>query len=106
MPGMGRLGDKSFVATDSHGCPACAHSAVGPAITGSGDVIVNYKPALRVGDRGIHSACCGANTWQALTGSATVLINHQPAHRIGDQDQHCGGVGQLIEGSTDVLVGD
>jgi len=29
-----------------------------------------------------------------------------PAHRLGDMDTHCGGVGQLIEGSPDVIVGD
>jgi len=106
MPGIGRLGDKSYVAADVHGCPACAHTAVGPAITGSGDVLVNNKPALRVGDQGIHSACCGANTWEAVSGSRSVMINHQPAHRLGDQDRHCGGMGQLIEASSDVLVGD
>jgi hypothetical protein len=24
---------------------------------------------------------------------------------MGDQDQHCGGMGQMIEGSTNVIVG-
>jgi uncharacterized Zn-binding protein involved in type VI secretion len=33
------------------------------------------------------------------------MINGKPAHRMGDMDQHCGGVGQLIEGSGDVIVG-
>jgi hypothetical protein len=33
------------------------------------------------------------------------LINNRPAHRIGDTDQHCGGVGFLVEGSLDVIVG-
>jgi uncharacterized Zn-binding protein involved in type VI secretion len=105
MPSQGRLGDQSFVAADVHGCPACAHSAQGPAVSGSPDVLVNGKPALRVGDNGIHASCCGPNTWVATAGSGTVLINNKPAHRLGDQDQHCGGVGQLIEGSPDVLVG-
>jgi hypothetical protein len=44
--------------------------------------------------------------WTAVKGSATVLINNMPAHRMGDTDMHCGGVGQLIEGSPDVIVGD
>lgn len=105
MPGLGRLGDRSLVEADYHGCSACAHTAVGPAISGSDDVLVNHKPALRVGDRGVHSVCCGANTWQALSGSTSVLINHRPAHRLGDQDRHCGGLGYLIEGSADVVAG-
>jgi hypothetical protein len=33
------------------------------------------------------------------------MINNKPAHRMGDQDQHCGGPGQLIEGSADVVAG-
>jgi uncharacterized Zn-binding protein involved in type VI secretion len=58
-----------------------------------------------VGDKGIHAACCGPNMWTAVKGSGTVLINNKPAHRLGDKDQHCGGSGNLIEGSPDVIVG-
>jgi uncharacterized Zn-binding protein involved in type VI secretion len=105
MPGQGRLGDKSNVPADAHGCPACPHPCVGPAIEGSPDVNVNKRPAVRVGDHGIHMACCGPNTWTAAKGSQTVMINNKPAHRLGDQDTHCGGSGQLIEGSTNVIVG-
>jgi uncharacterized Zn-binding protein involved in type VI secretion len=105
MPYQSRLGDKSNVFVDAHGCPACPHPGVGPAIVGSPDVFVNGRPALRVGDKGIHAACCGPNTWTAISGSFTVLINHKPAHRMGDQDQHCGGLGQMIEGSNDVITG-
>jgi uncharacterized Zn-binding protein involved in type VI secretion len=50
-------------------------------------------------------ACCGLNTWTAKVGSSTVFINSKAAHRMGDQDQHCGGSGQMIEGSTNVIVG-
>lgn len=105
MPAQGRLGDKSQIEADAHGCPACPHPAVGPAIEGSPDVLVNNLPAVRVGDKGIHAACCGPNMWTATKGSGTVLINNMPAHRMGDMDTHCGGVGKLIEGSPDVLVG-
>jgi uncharacterized Zn-binding protein involved in type VI secretion len=105
MPPQGRLGDKSQVSADAHGCPACPHPATGPAVQGSPDVLVNHKPALRAGDKGIHAACCGPNMWTAAKGSGTVLINNMPAHRLGDMDQHCGGVGNLIEGSPDVIVG-
>jgi len=105
MPPQGRLGDKSLVPADAHGCPACPHPAVGPAITGSPTVLVNNLPALRVGDSGIHAACCGPNTWVAVQGSATVMIDNMQAHRLGDSDQHCGGMGKLIQGSPDVIVG-
>ena len=103
---QGRLGDMSQVPADSHGCPACPHPAVGPAITGAPTVLVNGLPALRVTDTGMHAACCGPNTWVAVKGSPTVLIENQQAHRLGDDDKHCGGMGMLIMGSADVLVGD
>jgi len=107
MPPQGRLGDFSTAPVDAHGCPACPHLQVtGPAITGSSDVIVNFLPALRVGDKGIHAACCGPNTWTAVKGSNTVIINGKAAHRLGDKDSHCGGDGSLVKGSPDVIVGD
>jgi len=105
MPPQGRLGDKSMAPVDVHGCPACPHPVVGPAVCGSPDVMVNGMPALRVGDKGVHTACCGENSWEALLGSFTVMINGKGAHRLGDMDKHCGGVGNLIEGSPDVMVG-
>jgi len=105
MPPQGRLGDKSLCQADSHGCPACPHVVVGPAFQGSPNVQVNYRPALRVGDMGLHAPCCGPNVWTASEGSSTVLINNKAAHRQGDGDDHCGGDGKLIEGSPDVIVG-
>jgi uncharacterized Zn-binding protein involved in type VI secretion len=106
MPQQGRLGDRSRAPIDAHGCLACPHlNVTGPAITGSRDVLVNFRPALRVGDGGIHMACCDGNWWRAMRGSSSVLINGRPAHRMGDSTQHCGGIGQLIEGSPDVIVG-
>lgn len=105
MPGQGRLGDKSEAKVDAHGCPGCPHDVTGPAVTGSEDVLVNNRPALRMGDMGIHAACCGPNMWVALSGSSTVLINFRPAHRKDDIDMHCGGPGKLTEGSDDVIVG-
>ena len=105
MPPQGRLGDKSQVPSDAHGCPACPHPAVGPAVKGSPNVNVNKKPALRVSDTGVHTACCGPNLWTAAAGSGTVNINKLKAHRQGDQDTHCGGNGKLIEGSSDVITG-
>lgn len=105
MPPQARLGDRSQVPADAHGCPACPHPCVGPAIQGSPNVNVNGKPAIRVSDPGIHTACCGPNTWKASAGSGTVMINNLAAHRLGDQVTHCGGVGQTIEGSPNVITG-
>jgi uncharacterized Zn-binding protein involved in type VI secretion len=68
-------------------------------------VRVNSRPALRVGDPGVHAACCGPNTWEGQQGSGTVRINSKPAHRRGDSVKACGGLGHLIEGSDDVRVG-
>jgi len=105
MPEQGRVGGEALVRADSHGWPGCAHTCVGPAVAGSSDVFVNKKPALRVGDPGVHSACCGPNTWKAAQGSTTVFFNGIPAHRLGDQTAHCGGSGTLIVGSDNVIVG-
>lgn len=106
MPPQARVGDASMVPADAHGCPACPHPAVGPAIQGSPNVLTNGLPSVRVGDAGIHAACCGPNKWNAKTGSQSVLINGRPAHRLGDLVRHCGGVGRSIEGSSNVIVGD
>lgn len=106
MPPAGRLGDKAQVPADSHGCPGCPHPAIGPAIDGSGNVNINGQPALRVGDKGVHAACCGPNTWEAVQGAPGVFINGRAAHRMGDPNQHCGGAGKLVEGSSNVLIGN
>lgn len=106
MPAQGRLGDRAQHLGDAHGCPACPHDALGPAVTGARNVFVNGRPALRVQDAGVHAACCGSNTWTAMAGSRTVRINGLPAHRHGDTTQHCGGQGRLFEGSPNVFVGD
>lgn len=106
MPKQGRVGDKSKAPVDAHGGSCCPHTVEGPAKQGSPNVFVNSKAALRVGDPGVHAACCGPNTWQAVKGSKSVYINSKPAHRLDDLTIHCGGQGQLIEGSDNVLIGD
>ncbi len=106
MPEAGRLQDRSKCPSDSHGCKPCPHSVIGPSVQGSGNVFVNSLPAMRVGDMGVHSSCCGPNVWQADVGSATVFINGIAAHRKGDATVHCGGDGNLIEGSGNVFIGD
>lgn len=106
MPPQARVGDNAFIPADAHGCPACPHPAAGPAVQGSRNVLTNGLPSVRVGDKGIHAACCGANLWNAKLGSATVLINGRRAHRAGDLTTHCGGSGITIVGSPNVIVGD
>jgi uncharacterized Zn-binding protein involved in type VI secretion len=49
MPPQARVGDASMVPADAHGCPACPHPAVGPAISGSPNVLTNGLPSVRVG---------------------------------------------------------
>ena len=106
MQPQSRVGDRSHVPADSHDLPCCAHSCTGPALTGSPDIFINGKAAVRVTDTGEHSHCCGDNTWEAVEGSESVLFNNLRTHRLGDKDQHCGGPGHMIDGSPDVLIGD
>ena len=105
MPGVSRVGDLSNCSADAHGCPACPHPVTGPAIVGSPNVFANGMPVLRVGDFGIHAVCCGPNMWTATKGSATVFVNGMQVHRLGDMDTHCGGVGNMIQGSPTVMAG-
>jgi len=105
MAGAMRLGDKAKASVDMHGCPGCPHPPIGPAIVGSPTVNINGKPAIRMQDKGVHAACCGPNMWTAVKGSATVNINDKGAIRKDDMTQHCGGVGTVQEGSSDVIIG-
>ena len=105
MPAQGRVRDNAQVPSDSHGKPCCPHSCIGPATKGSPNVTVNGQAALRVTDPGVHSTCCGPNTWKASKGSGTCTINNLKAHRKGDQTTHCGGMGKLVQGSPNVTVG-
>lgn len=101
----GRLGDRAQ-SVHAHGCPACPHDVTGPAITGSPNVFVNDRPALRVGDQGVAAACCGSNLWRAAEGTSSVHINDRQAHRKGDRTVHCEtAYGRLIDGSPDVRFG-
>jgi uncharacterized Zn-binding protein involved in type VI secretion len=106
MPPAMRLGDKALIPSDAHGCPACPHvAATGPAIVGSPNVNTNARPAIRLDDIGIHAVCCGQNMWTAQSASATVNINGKGAYRIADQAKSCGGMGMVIEGSPNVIIG-
>ena len=105
MPKAARLTDKSNCPSDSHGRKCCPHNVTGPSTTASQNVNINGLGALRVGDSGTHSTCCGPNTWKCVEGSSTVFINGKPAVRLGDMTSHCGGTGKIITGSDDVIIG-
>ncbi|MEQ9861112.1 PAAR domain-containing protein [Pectobacterium cacticida] len=100
MPGAARLGDSCA----GHGCFPST-----PIIAGSGDVIINGKPAARQGDAVLLHACpCpnmphGVHNRAISAGSGTVIINGKPAARIGDAIG-CGG--SVIAGSGNVIIGD
>lgn len=105
MPPQSRLTDNAFNPADAHGCPACPHPVTGPCISASPNIMVNGLQAMRVGDPGVHAACCGPNTWNAAMGSSTVYFNDLAAVRLNDMTQHCGGVGYMIVGSPNVITG-
>lgn len=71
-----------------------AGSSRSPAITGSDNVLVNSRRALRVTDKGV--------SWTATKGAAHVLINSKQAFRVDDPTVG----GKLVDGSDNVLVGD
>jgi len=74
-------------------------------MAGSTNVVVEGSAAMRIGDPGVHAACCGPNSWAVATGSSSVTINDIPAARLGDTTAHCGGIGSLIMGAGTVIVG-
>ncbi|MCL2891588.1 PAAR domain-containing protein [Brenneria tiliae] len=100
MPSAARLGDSCA----GHGCfPAT------PITAGSGDVIINGKPAARKGDAVLLHACpCpnmphGVHNRAISAGSGNVIINGKLAARVGDAIG-CGG--SVAAGSGDVIIGD
>jgi len=96
MPKAARLGDLG----SGHGC-----FPPSPAIEGSSDIIINGKPAVRVGDAYIAHGCnsCIPHPRNAAQGSSTVNFNGKPAVRVGD-GINCGGKAQT--GSGNVFIGD
>ena len=107
MPAAARQTDISMCPSDSHGNICCSHGVKGPAVSGSGNVIVVGQGQLRAAgaDNGVHSGCCGPNTWVTVQGSGTVFINDLPAVRVGDTTKHCGGSGSVVTGADNVNIG-
>lgn len=106
MQRAGRVHDHSLISSDNHGCSSCPHLAKGPATSGSADVLIDGRRALRAEDTGLHESCCGSGEWTAVGGAPRVLINNRLAHRTGDITVHCGGLGKLITGSQFVHIGN
>jgi uncharacterized Zn-binding protein involved in type VI secretion len=78
-----------------HATGGDAGSGKSPAVTGSDNVLVNSRKALRVTDT-------GTTKWKATKGARHVLINGKQAFRVDDPTVG----GKLVDGSPDVLVGD
>ncbi len=81
--------------SDLHVCGIPQHPP-NPIVSGSGDTIVGFMPAARVGD----SLVCGDSIVQ---GSGNVMINNKPAARIGDSTAHGG---KIVVGFPTVIIGE
>lgn len=106
MPGACRLGDCAECPFDAHGGVKCPHKVRGPVVTASKDIFIEGKNAVRQGDRGIHAICCGPNTFTVTGGAPNTFFNRNRAGRNGDGTAHCGGFGQMEQGSSTVIVGN
>lgn len=97
MPFVTRLGDVG----SGHAC----HFPPTDAVEGSPDVIVNGKPAVRVGDAYAPHACptCPEpeHGRKLASGSPTVFVNGRAVGRVGDAID-CGG--KATTGSSDVVL--
>jgi uncharacterized Zn-binding protein involved in type VI secretion len=106
MPAAAHIGDNvQTTSPHAHGNPCCPHQPSGKINSGAVTVLINGKPAARVGDGGTASPCCVSNTFNIITGSATVFIEGKPAARQYDNISHCGIVGKIITGAINVLIG-
>jgi uncharacterized Zn-binding protein involved in type VI secretion len=86
--------------------PSTGHGGFAPrsgASSGSGDVIINGSPALRVGDPWpSHTDGNSSHDGTQAAGSETVFVNGQPLARIGDATSDGDA---LAGGSPDVICG-
>ena len=96
MPAVSRIGDLDV--------PHCSGMV---RATGSSDVFVNTRPAVRQGDiNTVHKIPggidCFLHTGAVRTGSRSVFINGRGAGRVGDGLVNCTSIAQ---GSTNVFAG-
>ena len=96
MPAISRIGDLDV--------PHCSGMV---RATGSSDVFVNTRPAVRQGDiNTVHDFplgdICPVHVGAVRSGSSSVFINGKGAGRVGDGLIACTSIAQ---GSTNVFVG-
>ncbi len=93
-----RIGDIG----SGHGC----HFPPSPAISGSPNILINNRPAVRQGDAYAPHPCpvcpLPPHGRKLASGSPTVLFNNKQAGRVGDPID-CGG--SDATGSGNVLIG-
>jgi uncharacterized Zn-binding protein involved in type VI secretion len=95
MPAATRLNDNS---TGHDACPPV------PLVEGSPNVIINGRPAGRLGDHYASHGCVIHPGHQDViaAGSSKVVINGRPAARVGDAVSIGGAV---QNGSGNVIIG-
>jgi uncharacterized Zn-binding protein involved in type VI secretion len=95
MPAVARLGD-----------PGVVHCSGYTIATASGDVFVNDRGAVRVGDSSTShlrpGSPCPAHTSAVSSGSGSVYVNGRALARKGDPLSGCTVIAQ---GSGDVFAG-
>ena len=92
MPEAARLGDM-------HTCPVSKHVGGPVSSPCSPTVIIESKPAARVGD----NAVCKGPSDTIATGSSSVFMDGKMAARLGDTTAHGG---KIVEGAPSVIIGD
>lgn len=93
MPPIARIGDFNS-----------GHGDYGPVplIMGSNNVLINGRPASRVGDQfAVHCSWSGCHQDVMSSGSGSVFVNGRPIARIGDS---CGAA-SVVDGSKNVFAG-
>ena len=96
MPAVSRIGDLDV--------PHCSGMV---RATGSSDVFVNTRSAVRQGDiNTVHKIPvgdkCENHTGAVITGSRSVFINGRGAGRVGDELVNCT---EIAQGSENVFAG-
>lgn len=85
------------------GVPHCSSYVIA---TGSTDVVINGRPAARVGDVStphlVPARICFGHVAPIVVGSSSVFINGRPAAFVGS---YLAGCTAVATGSTDVIVG-
>ena len=92
-----RVSSFAMCPADSHGSLADPMCVVGWVVSGNGNVLIDGLPAACEGDRGMHVACAGPNTFVISSEGCDweVLINGKKAAKKGSLTRHCGGWGEI-----------